>query len=665
MISVKTGRPLCALNKDIMKQKQCTVWVSDPKDARFYNSWKLIVHIISWCCVCSVLGGNPLWCDCNLKWVSDWIKQGQESGNYRENGVAKCDGPERLRNKLLLTTSTNSFQCDKDYNASHILSKCDACSTKPCKNSARCVSTSYESFECQCEVGYYGELCQFEIDACFGHPCENNGRCRAVNGRFHCTCQPGFEGHRCEINIDDCVNHECQNGATCMDVVQDYVCKCPLGYSGKHCENSVNLCNELQPCRNGAKCTPTRQDYVCECSLGFNDKNCSTNINDCIGNICQNGAHCIDGLGEYSCECGMSFTGKYCEIKTTMRDAPQSSVCQNSNCQNGAVCFQLPGSSEYECRCAAGYEGKKCEKLGSVTFHTDSYVQSPSLDFSQLVNITIVFSTESDKGVLLYQGTTAHIAAEVFRGRVRVSFHLGNFPIASTMFSYKTVNDDKIHTLQIIVNLKNLTMMLDDASPQSIVDDGDIRYLESISNFYLGGLHGDIRSRVLEQWQVRYHDSFKGCYRAVYVNNRKFDFSDAQLSNHKVLPGCGEDPCMNNLCVNGRCVPEKETMDYTCRCSDGWTGSVCDESEPTCRSEVYKDHYVDPDTGCRSKGKVKLKRCVGDESCVPRSMRKKNIKMRCDDNRIYMKEIGIVRKCSRSKRRHWRTGSLYSNVCNT
>jgi len=52
------------------------------------------------------LGGNPLYCDCNLKWLSDWIKQG-----YKEPGIAACVGPEDMHNKLLLTTPSYKFQC--------------------------------------------------------------------------------------------------------------------------------------------------------------------------------------------------------------------------------------------------------------------------------------------------------------------------------------------------------------------------------------------------------------------------------------------------------------------------------------------------------------------------------------------------------------------------
>jgi len=65
-----------------------------------------ITHKLCCAVLCRALGGNPLYCDCNLKWLSDWIKQG-----YKEPGIAACVGPEDMQNKLLLTTPSYKFQC--------------------------------------------------------------------------------------------------------------------------------------------------------------------------------------------------------------------------------------------------------------------------------------------------------------------------------------------------------------------------------------------------------------------------------------------------------------------------------------------------------------------------------------------------------------------------
>lgn len=56
--------------------------------------------------VCRAIGANPLYCDCRLLWLSDWVKSG-----YKEPGIARCAGPRGMEAKLLLTTPADSFQC--------------------------------------------------------------------------------------------------------------------------------------------------------------------------------------------------------------------------------------------------------------------------------------------------------------------------------------------------------------------------------------------------------------------------------------------------------------------------------------------------------------------------------------------------------------------------
>ncbi|GAA6079929.1 slit homolog 2 protein isoform X1, partial [Tachysurus ichikawai] len=52
------------------------------------------------------LGANPLHCDCNMQWLSDWVKSG-----YKEPGIARCAGPKDMMDKLLLTTPSKLFTC--------------------------------------------------------------------------------------------------------------------------------------------------------------------------------------------------------------------------------------------------------------------------------------------------------------------------------------------------------------------------------------------------------------------------------------------------------------------------------------------------------------------------------------------------------------------------
>lgn len=59
-------------------------------------------------------------------------------------------------------------------------------------------------------------------------------------------------------------------------------------------------------------------------------------------------------------------------------------------------------------------------------------------------NVTIIFSTTQQNGVLMYDGNSnyEHFAVELFNGRIRVSYDVGNYP-TSTMYSFEVVSDGK------------------------------------------------------------------------------------------------------------------------------------------------------------------------------------------------------------------------------
>lgn len=58
----------------------------------------------------SALGSNPLYCDCSMRWLAEWVKK-----DYVEPGIARCMEPPAMRDKLLLTTPASAFQCKSKY----------------------------------------------------------------------------------------------------------------------------------------------------------------------------------------------------------------------------------------------------------------------------------------------------------------------------------------------------------------------------------------------------------------------------------------------------------------------------------------------------------------------------------------------------------------------
>ncbi|ODN05623.1 Protein slit [Orchesella cincta] len=619
------------------------------------------------------LGGNPLFCDCGLKWLADWVKR-----DFLEPGIARCSEPETMRSKLLLTTPPGDFEC-VDNVPSAIRAKCDACFTFPCANGASCESLANRDYQCNCAPGYHGRHCEQVIDACYGQPCINGGTCRVMEeGRFSCTCPPGFVGHRCETNENDCLNHKCENNATCVDLIGQYRCDCQPGFTGEYCEKKIAFCTkEFNPCTNGAKCIDHFSHYTCECPPGFQGENCSVNVDDCINHMCQNGGTCMDGINEYTCQCTDEFSGRYCEVLPSVAMLyPKTSPCQDNDCVHG-FCFLPPDSSDYTCKCTPGYSGKRCEILTSISIGSNgSWVELEPLRTKPEANITIMLSTYEQNGVLLYNGEGQHIAVELFLGRVRISYDVGNYP-ASTMYSYEMIADGEEHAIELLAINKNFTMRVDRGKARSIINDGDRDLLKLTTPLYIGGLPPTVASTALNQWHLRNSTSFHGCLSLLIINNKRVDYTNAKRQQG-VVPGCaaiqGEEPvskdvsaaqiqstfstktkvvkdvCKDNRCKHGRCIPSKNGKDYACRCTPGFGGRFCEQA-PTCKKEQYKDYYTEH--GCRSRRPLKIAACIGscgDTCCTPKRSRRRRVRLICNDGTRYTKDVEIIRKCACSKK---------------
>ncbi|XP_063990691.1 protein slit isoform X1 [Diachasmimorpha longicaudata] len=643
------------------------------------------------------LGSNPLYCDCHMRWLAEWVKKDQDV----EPGIARCMEPPAMKEKLLLTAPASAFLCKTKQQPAEVLAKCDVCYTYPCQNGGLCETLPDRKFNCKCTPGYHGDRCQHKIDACYGNPCRNAGTCKVLEeGRFSCDCAPGYEGLRCENNVNDCQNNKCANNATCVDLVQAYRCDCTPGYMGEYCQEKIPFCSKgHDPCENGGRCVDHRTHYSCECPIGFTGLNCSTNLDDCIDHLCQNGATCIDGINNYECKCPADYTGRYCEAApSTAMLYPQTSPCAHHDCQHGA-CFQPSSDSAagYLCQCHPGYTGKRCEYLTSLSFvDNSSLVELEPLRTKPEANVTIVFTTTHENGVILYNGVDQsgeHIAIELFNGRVRVSYDVGNYP-TSTMYSYEMVSDGKPHMAELIAVKKNFTLRVDRGPARSIINEGTREYLKLNSPMFVGGITSDVASVAFSQFHLRNVTSFQGCVSGMWINHKMVDFSNA-AKMHRVTPGCAAndeeadeaekepatplpikednlddslqhehvvhdhseivalpgasvaDPCTGHECRKGsQCVPAPFGNGYTCRCQIGWQGRYC-EKAPTCRKEHTREYYSE--NGCRSRRPVKLAKCwgsCGNSCCLPRKTKRRKVRLICNDGRRYTKDVDLIRKCT-------------------
>uniref|UniRef100_A0A670ZEN6 Slit guidance ligand 2 n=1 Tax=Pseudonaja textilis TaxID=8673 RepID=A0A670ZEN6_PSETE len=508
------------------------------------------------------IGANPLHCDCHMQWLSDWVKS-----EYKEPGIARCAGPGEMADKLLLTTPSKKFTCQGPMDVI-VLAKCSPCLSNPCKNGGSCNNDPVDFYSCSCPYGFKGRDCEVPIHGCISSPCKEGGTCHLKedekNG-FWCACADGFEGENCEVNIDDCEDNDCENNATCIDGINNYTCLCPPEYTGELCDEKPDFCaQDLNPCQHNSK------------------SQCTDAVNECVKNplslvvflwtpevplnsfLLTQPKLCLRLLS----------SGLFCEFSPPMV-LPRTSPCDHYECQNGAQCILR--ANEPNCQCLPGYQGEKCEKLVSINFvNKETYLQIPSTDVHSHTNITLQISTDEDSGILLYKGDNDHIAMELHRGRVRVSYDTGSYPV-SAIYSVETINDGKFHMVELLVMDQILSLSIDGGNPKTITNLSKQSTLNFDSPFYVGGV--PVKENVAALPPGQNATSFHGCLRSLFINSELQDFRNVPLQVG-ILPGC--EPCLKKVCVHGTCHMTSPSG-FTCECEEGWSGSLCDqESNSPC-----------------------------------------------------------------------------------
>ncbi|XP_010114662.1 PREDICTED: slit homolog 2 protein-like, partial [Chlamydotis macqueenii] len=341
--------------------------------------------------------------------------------------------------------------------------------------------------------------------------------------------------------------------------------------SGELCEEKLDFCAQnLNPCQHDSKCILTPKGYKCDCTPGYVGEHCEVDFDDCQDNKCKNGAQCTDAVNGYTCICPEGYSGLFCEFSPPMV-LPRTSPCDNYECQNGAQC--IIKESEPICQCLSGYQGEKCEKLISINFvNKESYLQIPSAKIRPQTNITLQIATDEDSGILLYKGDKDHIAVELYRGRVRVSYDTGSYP-ASAIYSVETINDGNFHIVELLAMDQILSLSIDGGSPKIITNLSKQSTLNFDSPLYVGGMPVKNNIAALRQSPGQNGTSFHGCIRNLYINSELQDFRNVPLQVG-ILPGC--EPCHKKVCVHGTCHATSQSG-FSCECEGGWTGPLCDQ----------------------------------------------------------------------------------------
>uniref|UniRef100_A0A8K9WNL0 Slit homolog 1a (Drosophila) n=1 Tax=Oncorhynchus mykiss TaxID=8022 RepID=A0A8K9WNL0_ONCMY len=511
------------------------------------------------------IGANPLYCDCRLLWLSDWVKTG-----YKEPGIARCAGPTGMEGKLLLTTPAKKFECHGEVD-SGVLAKCNPCLSSPCVNQGICHSDLAEIYRCSCPPEFKGRNCETSLNACVSNPCVNGGTCQLdeeEEAAYSCACPLGFDGPTCLTNIDDCEDNDCGNGAACIDGVNHYTCLCPLYYTGNthYTIDQPSLVSQSLMCVLQGSVRVNTNLPVSSPLLGPSEYTIST-----CGRLKD--LRCHPDLMPWlklthvcvCCRC-LCSPGYLCEVPPSPR-----SLCDLADCQNSAPCVERAGRAL--CQCLPGFGGPRCEKLVSVNFvDRDSYLLLSDLKNWPQANITLQVSTAEENGILLYNGDNDHIAVEMYQGHVKVSYDPGSQP-GHAIYSTETINDGQFHTVELVTFDQMVNLSIDGGLPTTMDSLGGVRPLNGEAPLYVGGMPVDVHSAAFRLWQIQNGSSFHGCIQNLYINNELQDFTKTQMKPG-VVPGC--EPCRKIYCLHGICQPDGP-QGPVCHCQPGWSGPHCDQ----------------------------------------------------------------------------------------
>ena len=142
--------------------------------------------------------------------------------------------------------------------------------------------------------------------------------------------------------------------------------------------------------------------------------------------------------------------------------------------------------------------------------NNDSYVELEHTSPRDSLNITVSVKTLQRNGIIYYSGDhNGHLALELFRGRLRVSFDIGNYPV-STMFSYELISDGIEHRIEVICARKKLTLTVDNGVGRSIINEGKNDNLKIISPIFLGGIPTKEGLKAIRHWHLRNTTSLSG-----------------------------------------------------------------------------------------------------------------------------------------------------------
>uniref|UniRef100_A0A1X7UPV7 Uncharacterized protein n=1 Tax=Amphimedon queenslandica TaxID=400682 RepID=A0A1X7UPV7_AMPQE len=258
--------------------------------------------------------------------------------------------------------------------------------------------------------------------------------------------------------------------------------------------------------------------------------------------------------------------------------------CGPETCSNGGICVEESQSS-FLCLCPIGFRGDTCEQDTEIIvpyFNTRSYaiVSNDAFSLYGGIDIDITLHTSSPNGLIYYLYDSTNVTNDYFtlyleEGGIGIEYSMEG---SAHIVSYQgNVSDNEWHLMTVQLNTSGLYLILDG----SLVLYSNNATLSSIyltSPLFLGGLpNGLIADSVSGS-------GLNGCIRDVQISNTSLG-----LIENNVLYGLGLLECPQSLCPlvqclnGGTCVDsDVSVFGFECSCPSGYNGTYCEVLLSTC-----------------------------------------------------------------------------------
>uniref|UniRef100_A0AAX7UH19 Slit homolog 1a (Drosophila) n=1 Tax=Astatotilapia calliptera TaxID=8154 RepID=A0AAX7UH19_ASTCA len=543
------------------------------------------------------IGANPLYCDCHLRWLSDWVKTG-----YKEPGIARCAGPQGMEGKLLLTTPAKKFECSGE------------------------LLCSAQEFHLRLVTCTYGS--EHDLYFVFLH-------CR-------CVCSPGYVGDDCSVDYNDCEEHRCQNGAQCVDELNGYSCICPEGYSGQLCEvppSLLSLC-ERADCQNNAPCVERGGRALCQCPPEFGGPRCEKLVS--VNFIDRDSYLLLSDLKNWP----------QANITLQVSTAEDNGILlyNGDNDHMAVELYQGHVKVSYDPGSQPGHAIYSTETINDGQFHTVELVT-----FDQMVNLSI------DGGLPTTMDSFGAVRpingeAPLYVGGMPVDVHSGTFRLWQIQNSSSF--HGCIQNLYINNELQDFTKT--QMKPGVVPGCEPCKKIYCVHGICQpDGVQGPV-CHCQPGWSGAHCDqpANNPCQGSKCVHGKCIPL-DSQSYRCECAEGyrgalCNQqgelfNPCRHLSCKHGRCQIS-DTGDAYCHCESGYTGELCD-AEIECRGEPVRDFYQ-VQRGyaiCQTTRMVSWVECTGacdtGACCASQRMKRRKYTFECSDGTTFSEEVEKTIKC--------------------